>query len=53
MGFSLYFSSEGSAKLQWVGGGGGGGHLIFRVPLSSFRVRRNSVGCSESQKDAA
>jgi hypothetical protein len=29
------------------------GHYILRMPHSSFRVRRRSVGCSVAQKDAA
>ena len=28
------------------------GHYIFRVPRSSFRVRRSSVGSSITQKEA-
>jgi hypothetical protein len=40
---------EGSASCNVcnVGGGGGGqaGTLIFWVPRSSFRVRRNTKGC--------
>jgi hypothetical protein len=28
------------------------GHYIFRVPCSSFRVRRSSVGSSITQKEA-
>jgi hypothetical protein len=29
------------------------GHYIFRVPHSSFRMRRSSEGCSVSQKAVA
>ncbi len=29
------------------------GHYIFRVPRSSFRVGRSSVGCSVAQMDAS
>jgi hypothetical protein len=29
------------------------GRYIFRVPRSSSRVKRSSVGCSIAQKDAA
>jgi hypothetical protein len=40
---------EGSAKLRWVSGG----HLFFRVPRRSFKVRRSSVGCSVARKGVA
>jgi hypothetical protein len=29
------------------------GHYFFRMPSSSFRVRRSSVGCRVAQKDPA
>ncbi len=40
---------EGSAKLRWVSSG----HLFFRVPRRSFKVRRSSVGCSVARKGVA
>jgi hypothetical protein len=50
-GFSLhtisFISLIGSAQLRWQE------TLYFRVPRSSFRVRRSSVGCSVAQKDVA
>jgi hypothetical protein len=51
-GFSLYIINF-IKKDQRSCDGWSGGHLFFRVPHSSFRVRHSSVGCIVTRKVAA
>ncbi len=50
--YIILITPKGTAKLRWAGWGAED-TIFFRVPRSSLRVRRSSVGCSIVQKGTA
>jgi hypothetical protein len=50
--YIILITPKGTAKLR-LAGWGAEDTIFFRVPRSSLRVRRSSIGCSVVQKGAA